>query len=126
MESARGPSPTSSYARPGGTSHDRLQQPRRALPRSARERQGHRHLHALLLHGAQPRLRVADEGAADQPVREDGRVPPMIIVGVDPGVTGALALYSKGQLDSVADMPVLGWRFECICLEEMLRGCALL
>jgi hypothetical protein len=46
----------------------------------------------------------------------------MIIVGIDPGVTGALARYEGGVLDSIADMPTFDGRIDAIELEELLTG----
>ena len=44
----------------------------------------------------------------------------MIVIGVDPGVTGAIAVHSAGSLDLVMDMPVLGGRTDGGALADIL------
>jgi crossover junction endodeoxyribonuclease RuvC len=46
----------------------------------------------------------------------------MIIIGVDPGVSGALALFDEGKLQSVADMPVFEGRVDALELSALLQG----
>ena len=44
----------------------------------------------------------------------------MIIVGIDPGVTGALAVHENGVLTNVEDLPVLDGRIDGKALSDLL------
>jgi len=44
------------------------------------------------------------------------------ICGIDPGVTGALAIHRAGRLVDIIDLPVLGGRVDGRELHEMLSG----
>ena len=44
------------------------------------------------------------------------------ICGIDPGVTGALAVHKAGRLIDVVDLPVLGKRVDGAALRELLSG----
>lgn len=44
----------------------------------------------------------------------------MIVVGIDPGVTGAIAIHDGGRLTHVDDMPVFGGRTDALGLMEYL------
>ena len=45
----------------------------------------------------------------------------MIVVGIDPGVTGALALFSGGKLEEIVDMPVFATRADGAELAQILE-----
>lgn len=45
----------------------------------------------------------------------------MKVVGVDPGVTGAIALHDKGELAALDDMPVFDGRVDGAGVAELLR-----
>jgi hypothetical protein len=45
----------------------------------------------------------------------------VIVVGIDPGVTGALAVHVSGALSEVEDLPVLDGRIDGAALAERLR-----
>lgn len=46
----------------------------------------------------------------------------MIVVGVDPGLTGALALLAGDHLAYIADMPVVDGIVDCYTLTDILAG----
>jgi hypothetical protein len=46
----------------------------------------------------------------------------MILVGIDPGVTGALAIFIGGELDGVEDIPTFDGRIDGIELGALLQG----
>jgi crossover junction endodeoxyribonuclease RuvC len=45
-----------------------------------------------------------------------------VVIGIDPGVTGALATHQDGRLIEVFDMPVLGGRVDGAALRDLLSG----
>ncbi len=48
----------------------------------------------------------------------------MIIVGIDPGVTGAMAVFERGALIAVRDLPVLDGRIDGAELTDMFNDYA--
>jgi len=46
----------------------------------------------------------------------------MILVGIDPGVTGALSIFVGGELDGVEDIPTFDGRIDGIELGALLQG----
>lgn len=46
----------------------------------------------------------------------------MIVIGIDPGMTGALAVFGSGRLMQVHDMPTFDGRVDGIELSEIIDG----